>query len=89
MHLSDGQPVKIDRAAQKRGASANRMRAIDRAVDLAPTIAEIEGRGTVTLQAIADGLNAAGIQTPRGQGKWSPVQVRRTSDALKEAEGAF
>ncbi|MCK1578577.1 recombinase family protein [Bradyrhizobium sp. 168] len=83
----DGLPVKIDKAAQKRGAAANRMRAVDRAADLAPTIAEIRQRGAATLQAVADGLNAAGIPTPRGQGRWSPVQVKRTLEALREAEG--
>lgn len=79
---SDGQPVMIDRTAQQRGAAANRARAVDRAADLAPTIAQIRSRGAKTLQAIADGLNDAGIQTPRGQGRWSPVQVKRTLDAL-------
>ncbi|WOH57501.1 recombinase family protein [Bradyrhizobium sp. BWC-3-1] len=84
---SDGLPVTIGKAAQKRGAAANRMRAVDRAADLAPTIAEIRDRGAVTLQAVANGLNAAGIPTPRGQGRWSPVQVKRTLEALKEALG--
>jgi DNA invertase Pin-like site-specific DNA recombinase len=84
---SDGQPVLIAHVAQKRGANANRMRAVDRATDLAPSIAEIQASGAKTLAAIADGLNAAGIPTPRGQGKWSPVQVKRTLEALKEAQG--
>ena len=82
---SDGRPVVIGRAAQKRGAASNRKRAVDRAADLAPTIAQI--RGATTLAAIAEGLNAAAIPTPRGQGKWSPVQVKRTLQAL--AEGTF
>jgi DNA invertase Pin-like site-specific DNA recombinase len=82
---SDGQPVLIAHAAQKRGASANRMRAVDRAADLAPTIGEIQARGAKTLAAISEGLNAAGIPTPRGQGKWSPVQVKRTLEAMKKA----
>jgi hypothetical protein len=30
-------------------------------------------------------LNDTGIQTPRGQGKWSPAQVARTLEAMKEA----
>src|SRR6516225_8240389 len=46
---SDGQPVLIAHAAQKRGASANRMRALDRAADLAPTIADIQASGARTL----------------------------------------
>ncbi|WP_407174540.1 recombinase family protein [Bradyrhizobium sp. STM 3562] len=84
---SNGQPVLISHAAQKRGATANRMRAVDRAADLAPIITEIQANGAKTLAAIAEGLNAASIPTPRGQGKWSPVQVKRTLEALKEAEG--
>jgi DNA invertase Pin-like site-specific DNA recombinase len=84
---SDGRPVVIGRTAQKRGAASNRKRAVDRAADLAPTIAQIRATGATTLAAIAEGLNAAAIPTPRGQGKWSPVQVRRTLQAL--AEGTF
>jgi DNA invertase Pin-like site-specific DNA recombinase len=84
---SDGMPVVISRAAQKRGAAANRMRAADRAADLAPMIAQIREGGAVTLAAIAEGLNNAGIPTPRGQGVWMPMQVRRTLQALSEAQG--
>jgi hypothetical protein len=47
---SDSQPVTISRAAQKAGAVANRMRAIDRAADLAPTITQIEVGGATTLK---------------------------------------
>jgi DNA invertase Pin-like site-specific DNA recombinase len=79
---SDGQPVTISRAAQERGAASGHKRAADRAADLAPTIAEFRRNGATTLQAIADGLNAAGIQTPRGKGKWSPTQVQRTMTIL-------
>jgi DNA invertase Pin-like site-specific DNA recombinase len=84
---SDGQPVAISRTAQKRRAAANRTRAVDRAADLAPTLAQIRANGASTLGAIAAGLNEAGIPTPRGSGKWSAVQVKRTLDALRAAEG--
>ena len=84
---SDGKRVVISQAAQKRGAATNRMRAVDRAADLAPTIAQIRGEGAMTLTAIAAGLNGAGIPTPRGQGVWSPMQVKRTLQALNEAQG--
>lgn len=84
---SDGKPVVISQAARKRGAAANRMRAVDRAADLAPTIAQIRGKGAKTLAAIAAALNEAGIPTPRGQGAWSPAQVARTLEALKEVGG--
>jgi hypothetical protein len=84
---SDSQPVTISRAAQKAGAVANRMRAIDRAADLAPTITQIEAGGATTLKGMATSLDAAGISTPRGQGKWTPTQVARTLAALGEAQG--
>jgi DNA invertase Pin-like site-specific DNA recombinase len=84
---SDGKPVIISRSAQKTGAAANHLRAVDRAADLAPTLAQIQADGAVTLKDIAAALDAAGIATPRGQGKWSPVQVKRTLEALKDAEG--
>jgi hypothetical protein len=57
------------------------------AADLAPTLAHIQADGAITLKAIASALDAAGIATPRGQGKWSPTQVKRTLEALKDAEG--
>src|ERR1700736_4710233 len=84
---SDGQPVTISRAAQKTGATANHMRAVDRAADLAPTLAQIQADGAITLKAIASALDAAGIATPRGQGNWSPTQVKRALVALKDAQG--
>jgi DNA invertase Pin-like site-specific DNA recombinase len=84
---SDGKPVTISRAAQKSGAVANHMRAIDRAADLAPTIAQIRADGATTLNGIATRLDAAGISTPRGRGKWTATQVARTLAALREAQG--
>jgi len=80
---SDGQPVTISRVAQKAGADANRERATLRAVDMAPTIEAIRQTGASTLRSIAAKLNAAGIPTPRGRGKWSAPQVKRTLDVLK------
>jgi len=78
---SDGLPVTIGRAAQSAGANANRMRAIDRAADLAPTIQKIRAEGATTLKSIAAALDTAGISTPRGSGKWSATQVKRALDA--------
>lgn len=86
VRLSDGQPVTLSHAAQKAGAAASRKRAADRAADLAPTIAAIRESGATTLSAIAAGLDAVGIATPRGNGRWKPMQVKRTLDALKGPE---
>jgi DNA invertase Pin-like site-specific DNA recombinase len=82
VRTSDGRPVVISRQAQQIGSAANRKRAVDRARDLAPTLAEIRRAGATTLRDIAAGLDAAGISTPRGNGKWGPVQVKRTLEAL-------
>jgi hypothetical protein len=58
-------------SAAKRAAQADA-----RAQDLAPVIAEMKAAGTVTLGALARGLNARGIPAARGK-RWSAVQVRR------------
>jgi hypothetical protein len=55
-----------------------------RAMDLAPTIQELQTAGCESLRAIAAGLEERGVPTARG-GKWSAVQVAR----LLEAAGPF
>jgi DNA invertase Pin-like site-specific DNA recombinase len=65
---SDGKPVIISRSAQKTGAAANHLRA----VDLAPTLAQIQADGAVTLKDIAAALDAAGIATPPRSGQMEP-----------------
>jgi hypothetical protein len=50
-------------------------RADARAADLAPIIADVQAAGARSLRAIAAGLNARGIRTPRGVGEWSGKQV--------------
>ena len=56
IRASDGEAVTISRDAQKRGAAANRMRAVDRAADLAPTIAQIQERGARHTRSHCGGL---------------------------------
>ena len=66
-------------------AAATRVReerSAQRASDLAPTIRALQAAGATTLAAIADGLNAQGIPTARGDGQWSPVQVKRVLERL-------
>jgi len=53
-------------------------RADQRARDVAGTIKTLQADGAESLRAIAAGLNAAGIPTPRGAGNWTPTQVQRT-----------
>ena len=56
-------------------------RADSRAQDIAPIIKELQAAGKTSLRAIAEGLNAAGVPTPRG-GEWSAVQVQRVLERL-------
>ena len=54
-----------------------------RAAALAPFIAKLQTRGVTTLQGIAGALNARGVRTATGKGKWEAVQVRRVLARIK------
>ena len=58
------------------GRAALQAKARGRAIDLAPTIKELQAAGFESLRAIAAGLEERGIPAARG-GKWSAVQVAR------------
>lgn len=65
-----GNAEDCKRARTARIAAADR-----RASDLVPTIRTLQAQGHSSLNAIAGGLNALGIPTPRG-GSWGHSQVR-------------
>lgn len=67
---------RLTRTMQRRGSAAVERAAVARATNLAPIIAELQAAGSVSLQAIADGLNARRIPTALG-GQWSRTQVAR------------
>ena len=58
------------------GIATRQAKAKGRAVDLAPTIAELRASGVTSLGALAAGLNEKNIPAARG-GAWSAVQVSR------------
>jgi DNA invertase Pin-like site-specific DNA recombinase len=72
-------PTAKMQAASKKALQA---RAETRAADVGPTIRELQAAGAASLRAIADGLNARGIATARGNGAWSAVQVARVLERL-------
>lgn len=71
---------------QAKGAAATRERAVARAADLAPTIAELQAAGATSLRAIANGLNAKRIPTARGDGEWTAVQVMRVLERIEAVQ---
>lgn len=58
-------------------------RSMQRAQDLAPTIAALQASGATSLGAIAAGLNEQGIPTARGDGAWTATQVSRVLARLE------
>jgi hypothetical protein len=58
----------MTKAMRKAASEAITKRAKARAVDLAPTITELQAAGATSLRSIAMGLNERGIPTARGTG---------------------
>lgn len=62
-------------AAQAKGSAKGAERADTFAANVRPIIREIEQAGAKSLRAIAEALNARGVQTARG-GRWEAATVR-------------
>jgi len=80
--LGGDRGVKPTAKARAKALAAIEKRASTRAADLAPTIAKLRADGATSLRAIAAGLNDLGIETARGSGEWSAVQVARVLERL-------
>ena len=61
--------------AQAKGQVSQKVDAVNRAANIIPVIREIQAAGVTSLNAIAQTLNARGVQTPRG-GQWYASGVR-------------
>jgi len=62
-------------AAQAKGMATNQGNADAHAANVLPIIRQIQASGATTLRAVAEALNARGIQTARG-GQWYAATVR-------------
>ena len=78
--LGGDRGARLTAKARAAGRAAQRAKAQSRAMDLAPTIKELQAAGCESLRAIAAGLEERGIPAARG-GKWSSVQVMRLLEA--------
>lgn len=70
--LGTPDPIKASRAGKKGAIKA----ANEHAVEVGPVLDQLEKYGCTTLQQIADGLQARGVKTSRGNEKWSVSAVR-------------
>lgn len=61
--------------AQAKGIATNQGNADAHAANVLPVIRQIQASGATTLRAVADALNARGIQTARG-GQWYAATVK-------------
>jgi DNA invertase Pin-like site-specific DNA recombinase len=80
--LGGDRGARLTAKARAAGRATLQERARSRAVDLAPTIKELQAAGCESLRAIAAGLEERGIPAARG-GKWSAVQVSRLLEAAR------
>jgi len=86
--LGGDRGVVPSKKARAMGVEALRARADAKAADLAPIIKELQAAGKTSLRTIAEGLNAQGIQTARGDGEWTATQVMRVLERLGPFEAA-
>jgi DNA invertase Pin-like site-specific DNA recombinase len=86
--LGGNRGVVLTDTARYAGSKALQARANARAGDLALTIADIQASGARSLRAIAAALNASGIRTATGTGKWEAAQVARVLARLSRSSAA-
>ena len=67
--------------AESLGRGEVRPRSRERAEEVAPILSEIRAAGALTLEQVANALNALGIPSARGS-RWYPMQVTRIEKRL-------
>ena len=86
-YFKTAMPIELNDRDAKRGArlSTRKDRAEWHATVLAPIIAEIRAAGVTSLYGITKALNARGVPTATGKGKWQDIGVRRVLARLKHS----
>ncbi|WP_377828810.1 recombinase family protein [Bradyrhizobium lupini] len=75
--LGGKRPGALSASCRNAAATALKQRADSRAAEIMPAIKALQDSGMTSLRAVAAGLNAQGIPTPRGSDTWQPAQVAR------------
>jgi hypothetical protein len=70
-------PARHGHRAPNIASKARTARAVAKAVDLAPIIAELRASGITSLNNIASALDARAVPTSAGHGHWHAMQVAR------------
>ena len=65
-------------------AKARIQQADERAARLYQSIEQAKASGCLSGKDVADWLNANGVQTPRGSGPWSAIQVKRINERMEK-----
>lgn len=76
--LDDARP-----AAHAAAARARAERAEEHARKVVPMIRSVQAEGASTLRAVAEALNARGVETATGMGDWTAMAVKRVLDRVK------
>lgn len=85
--LGGNRGVTLSDKARATGRAVRTEQANARAADIGPVIAELQGGGEPqSLRALARNLNARGIPTARGEGRWSAAQVARVLQRLERRD---
>jgi DNA invertase Pin-like site-specific DNA recombinase len=79
--LGGDRGARLTAKARAAGRATVQEHSRSRAMDLAPTINELQAAGSESLRVIAAGLEARGIPAARG-GRWSAVQVARVLEII-------
>ncbi len=67
--------VKLGNPQPEKAAKARTRIANEFALTVYPIINELQQSGLITFRALASGLEARGVLTPRGNTKWTPTAV--------------
>jgi DNA invertase Pin-like site-specific DNA recombinase len=82
--LGGARGTTISPEARATSVRVRKERAVSRAADLAPVIADICAGGTATLSEIAKSLTERRIPTANGLRNWTPMQVSRVMSRISK-----
>jgi DNA invertase Pin-like site-specific DNA recombinase len=86
--LGGKRPGALSASCRVAATKAIRRRAEARAAEIMPAIQALQSSGATSLWALAAGLNAQGIPTPRGADKWRAAQVARVLSRCPPPQGS-